>query len=83
MLLGKGSQLAPNPRRALQVPIYALSAQERRILAYLAEGLTNRQIGEQMYLAEKTVKNYASSMFAKLGLTSRTQAAIFAAKHAK
>jgi len=58
-----------------------LTAQEQRILDLIGEGLTNRQIAEKMYLAEKTVKNYASSMFAKLGLSSRTQAAIFAAKH--
>ena len=43
--------------------------------------MTNRQIAERMYLAEKTVKNYVSSMLAKLGLSSRTQAAIFATKH--
>jgi two-component system response regulator DevR len=59
----------------------SLTDQERRILELVAEGLTNRQIAERMYLAEKTVKNYASSMFAKLGLSSRTQAAIFASKH--
>jgi DNA-binding NarL/FixJ family response regulator len=58
-----------------------LTAQEQRILRLIGEGLTNRQIAERLYLAEKTVKNYASSMFAKLGLTSRTQAAIFAANH--
>ena len=44
---------------------------------------TTRQIGERLYLAEKTVKNYVSSMLAKLGLSSRTQAAIFATKHQK
>jgi two-component system response regulator DevR len=60
-----------------------LTDQERTVLALIGEGLTNRQIAERMYLAEKTVKNYASSMFAKLGLTSRTQAAIFAAKHTR
>ena len=43
--------------------------------------MTNRQIAERMFLAEKTVKNYVSSMLAKLGLDSRTQAAIFATKH--
>jgi DNA-binding NarL/FixJ family response regulator len=59
----------------------ALTAQERTLLDHVAEGLTNRQIAERMYLAEKTVKNYVSSMLAKLGLSSRTQAAIFAAKH--
>ena len=58
-----------------------LTEQEQKILDLIGEGLTNRQIAERLYLAEKTVKNYASSMFAKLGLTSRTQAAIFATKH--
>ena len=52
-----------------------------QILELIGEGLTNRQIAERMYLAEKTVKNYVSSMLAKLGLSSRTQAAIFATKH--
>ena len=60
-----------------------LTAQEQRILDLIGEGMTNRQIGERMFLAEKTVKNYVSSMLAKLGLTSRTQAAIFSAKHRK
>ena len=59
----------------------ALTAQEQKILELIGEGMTNRQIAEQMFLAEKTVKNYVSSMLAKLGLTSRTQAAIFATKH--
>jgi two-component system response regulator DevR len=58
-----------------------LTAQEQKILELIGEGLTNRQIAERMFLAEKTVKNYVSSMLAKLGLTSRTQAAIFATKH--
>jgi DNA-binding NarL/FixJ family response regulator len=58
-----------------------LTEQELKILQLIGEGLTNRQIGERMYLAEKTVKNYVSSMLAKLGLASRTQAAIFATKH--
>ncbi len=61
--------------------IEQLTAQEQRLLELIGEGLTNRQIAERMYLAEKTVKNYASSLFSKLGLTSRTQAAIFATKH--
>ena len=58
-----------------------LTDQEQKILELIGEGLTNRQIAERMFLAEKTVKNYVSSMLAKLGLTSRTQAAIFATKH--
>jgi DNA-binding NarL/FixJ family response regulator len=58
----------------------SLTDQERKILALIAEGLTNRQIGERMFLAEKTVKNYVSSVLAKLGLERRTQAAVLAAK---
>jgi DNA-binding NarL/FixJ family response regulator len=57
-----------------------LSDQERRILHLIGEGMTNRQIGESMHLAEKTVKNYVSSMLAKLGMERRTQAAAFAAR---
>ena len=52
-----------------------LSEQERRIIALIGEGLTNRQIADQMFIAEKTVKNYVSSLLAKLGLERRTQAA--------
>jgi DNA-binding NarL/FixJ family response regulator len=59
----------------------ALTDQERRILELIGEGLTNREISQRIFLAEKTVKNYVSSLLAKLGLTSRTQAAIFAVKH--
>jgi two-component system response regulator DevR len=55
----------------------ALSDQERRILELIGEGLTNRQIGDRLHLAEKTVKNYVSSLFAKLGMERRTQAAAF------
>jgi DNA-binding NarL/FixJ family response regulator len=58
----------------------ALTEQERKILALVAEGLTNRQIAERMFLAEKTVKNYVSSILAKLGLERRTQAAVLASK---
>lgn len=58
----------------------SLTPQERRILSLIAEGMTNRQIGERMFLAEKTVKNYVSSILAKLGLERRTQAAVLAAK---
>jgi two-component system response regulator DevR len=55
----------------------ALTEQERRILELIGEGLTNRQIGERLFLAEKTVKNYVSSILAKLGMERRTQAATF------
>ncbi len=58
----------------------SLTAQERRILELVAEGLTNKQIGERLFLAEKTVKNYMSNVLSKLGLVSRTQAAVFASQ---
>ena len=61
-------------------PLAGLTEQERRILERIGEGLTNRQIGERMFLAEKTVKNYVSSLFAKLGMERRTQAAAYAAR---
>ncbi|MFG2006250.1 response regulator [Spirillospora sp. NPDC048911] len=61
-------------------PLSGLSDQERQIFDLIGEGLTNRQIGERMFLAEKTVKNYVSSLFAKLGMSRRTQAAAFAAQ---
>ena len=57
-----------------------LTEQELKLLALIAEGLTNRQIGERMFLAEKTVKNYVSALFAKLGMERRTQAAAYAAR---
>jgi DNA-binding NarL/FixJ family response regulator len=57
-----------------------LTDQEMKLLEYIAEGMTNKQIGEQMFLAEKTVKNYVSSVLAKLGVERRTQAAVLAAK---
>ena len=57
-----------------------LTDQERRILEFIAEGLTNREIACRMFLAEKTVKNYVSSLLAKLGLERRTQAAVLATK---
>ena len=57
-----------------------LTDQELKILGHIAQGLTNRQIGEQMFLAEKTVKNYVSTILSKLGLERRTQAAVLASK---
>lgn len=57
-----------------------LTEQELKLLGYIAEGMTNRQIGEQMFLAEKTVKNYVSSILAKLGVERRTQAAVLASR---
>jgi two-component system response regulator DevR len=58
----------------------SLSQREREVLGLIAEGLTNRQIGERLFLAEKTVKNYVSSLLAKLGMKRRTQAAVFGAE---
>jgi two-component system response regulator DevR len=57
-----------------------LTDQERKILELIADGLTNRQIGEQMFLAEKTVKNYVSNLLSKLGMSRRTEAAAYAAR---
>jgi two-component system response regulator DevR len=56
----------------------SLSAQERKILELLSEGLSNREIAAEMFLAEKTVKNYVSNLLAKLGFQRRTEAALFA-----
>jgi DNA-binding NarL/FixJ family response regulator len=61
-------------------PTQSLTDQERAVLQLIAEGMTNRQIGERLYLAEKTVKNYVSHLLAKLGVSHRTQAAILATK---
>jgi len=61
-------------------PLAGLTGQERRILELIGEGMTNRQIGAEMFLAEKTVKNYVSALFAKLGMERRTQAAAYAAR---
>jgi two-component system response regulator DevR len=60
--------------------IASLTPQERRILDLIAQGQTNRQIADSLYLAEKTIKNYMSNLLAKLGMESRTQAATFAAR---
>jgi DNA-binding NarL/FixJ family response regulator len=60
-----------------------LSNQEQTILELIAEGLTNRQIGERMFLAEKTVKNYVSNMLGKLGMSRRAEAAAYAARLAE
>jgi len=63
-------------------PVAALSRQERQVLDLIGEGLTNRQIAEHMSLAEKTAKNYVSTLLTKLGLHSRTQVAVLAARRA-
>jgi two-component system response regulator DevR len=58
----------------------SLTPRDREILGLIADGLTNRQIGERLFLAEKTVKNYVSGLLAKLGMERRTQAAVFGAE---
>ena len=57
-----------------------LTEQEQRILELIAEGLTNRQMGERLFLAEKTVKNYVSNLLMKLGMSRRAEAAAYAAR---
>src|SRR6266567_2466530 len=69
-------------RMADEDPLAALTGQEKRVLELIGEGLTNRQIAERMFLAEKTAKNYVSSLLAKLGMHRRTEAAAFAVRHA-
>jgi DNA-binding NarL/FixJ family response regulator len=69
-------------RVASEDPLAVLTGQEKRVLELVGEGLTNRQIAERMFLAEKTAKNYVSSLLAKLGMHRRTEAAAFAARHA-
>lgn len=61
--------------------IKQLTAQERRVLELLSEGKTNRQIASELYLAEKTIKNYVTSVLAKMGMARRTEAAVYAARH--
>jgi two-component system response regulator DevR len=62
--------------------LQSLSKQERRVLELIAEGRTNRQIAEAMFLSEKTIKNYVSSVMSKLGVERRTEAAVYAARAA-
>ncbi|WP_410576925.1 response regulator [Amycolatopsis sp. lyj-108] len=73
----RGESDAPDPRYE------QLSPQERRVLDHIADGLTNRQIAEKLYLAEKTVKNYVSSLLHKLGFERRTAAAVYASQRRK
>jgi DNA-binding NarL/FixJ family response regulator len=60
--------------------VASLTPRERKILMLIADGLTNRQIADEIHLAEKTVKNYVSNLLAKLGMERRTQAAVFASR---
>ena len=76
------AQVLERIRTGIEEPkeLKALTDQERRILEYIAEGLTNHEIAQRMFLADKTVKNYVSSVLAKLGLERRTQAAVLATR---
>jgi DNA-binding NarL/FixJ family response regulator len=67
-------------RRSEDDELAGLTEQEKRLLDLIAQGLTNRQIGEQMFLAEKTIKNYVSNLLAKLGMSRRTEVAAYAAR---
>ena len=69
-----------NGQTAGPAELASLTPQEKKILSLIAEGLTNRQIGERMFLAEKTVKNHVTNVLAKLGVERRTQAAVLASK---
>ncbi|SDI13812.1 DNA-binding response regulator, NarL/FixJ family, contains REC and HTH domains [Arthrobacter subterraneus] len=71
IITGLGETAVEDPRLA------GLTSQEKKVLALIGEGLTNREIGSQLFLAEKTVKNYVSSLLSKLGFQRRTQAAVY------
>ncbi len=77
---GLAQRVAEEAAVVSREPDVALSLRERQVLDLIAEGLTNRQIGERLDLAEKTVKNYVSGLLAKLGLERRTQAAVYGAE---
>jgi two-component system response regulator DevR len=61
-------------------PLAELTAQEQKVLELIGQGMTNRQIGAELFLAEKTIKNYVSHILAKLGLERRVQAAVLATR---
>ena len=71
-------RLRSGPAADQSDPLAELTDREREILDLIGEGLTNRQIGERLFLAEKTIKNYVSNLLAKLGMERRTQAAVLA-----
>ncbi len=76
---GVSAQVVADLSAPSGAPAPDLTLRERQVLELIAEGLTNRQIGERLDLAEKTVKNYVSGLLAKLGMERRTQAAVYGA----
>ncbi len=77
---------APEDRAQLTGPdadprMASLTGQERRVLSLIVEGLTNSQIGDRLGIGEKTVRNHVTNLLAKLGLSRRTQAAVYAVTH--
>jgi DNA-binding NarL/FixJ family response regulator len=72
------ARLRAQPTRHIQLA--GLSVREREVLELIGEGLTNRQIGERLFLSEKTVKNYTATLYGKIGVQQRTQAAVYAAR---
>jgi DNA-binding NarL/FixJ family response regulator len=80
MMLRAARSLHPTPSDDRGAPGPDLSLRENQILGLIAEGLTNREIGQRLGIAEKTVKNYVSSLLAKLGMERRTQAAVYGAE---
>jgi two-component system, NarL family, response regulator DevR len=68
-------------RSAQDERLKQLTDQERRILTFIADGYTNRRIAEEMFLAEKTVKNYVSNLLSKMGMSGRTEAAVYAVRN--
>jgi len=80
MVVRRARSCAPESASRVPPELSALTTRERRILDLIAKGMSNREIGAEMYLAEKTVKNYVSALLAKLGMTHRTQAAILATR---
>ena len=78
---GRPGHAGRHGRSGPWTPADSLTDREQEILDLIAEGLTNRQIGARLHLAEKTVKNYVSGLLAKLGFERRTQAAVYGAQH--
>jgi two-component system response regulator DevR len=73
------ARLRDGDQKSADATLSSLSQRERDVLALITDGLTNKEIGERLFLSEKTVKNYVSGLLAKLGMQRRTQAAVYGA----